>query len=192
MYAANPAFETWMFEKAGTDEGKIDEYLSILSDYGYLGSDGSVMEGYTNVPEPVSVENDLNARLSRLDPDTLELMSRASVEGERFSKAVLAALGGENIEQHLAHAMKLGVIAPEADRAEIPVLGSRYRFVPMRLRDRLYESLSESDRAHYHTELVEYLSAELEHVEEAGARDMISELISGHNKRYTRPDPPPR
>lgn len=192
MYVANPAFETWLSEKAGTDEEKIDQYISILCDYGYLGSDGSVKESYASAPDPAGVESDLTARLSRLDPGVLDLLGRASVEGQRFSKAVLAALGGAGIDQHLADAVKLGVIAAENNTAEIPVLGSRYRFVPLQLCERLYENLSESERAQYHTELVEYLSAELEHVEEAGARDMISDMISGHNKRYTRPDPPPR
>lgn len=193
MYTENPAFETWLFGRTGTSVEKLDDYLNLLYGYGYLQGDGTVIEGYEAMPVPSEVKADIERRLAALGGDTVAVLRRASVEGALFGTRLLKVIDGDatDVDRHLAAAAAAGVIASDPNPAELPVLGHRYRFVPLQIRDVLYQELSESERAGYHTALVEYLSGQLDHARETGERDMLAALISEHNKRFTRPDPPP-
>lgn len=190
MYQENPAFEQWLSKKAGNDQSNLAEYLELLQGYGFIGGDGTITAGYETLPEPAGVQADIEGRLSLLGADTLALLRLASVEGDRFSAAALKAIAGEDAESQLQPAIDAGVVARDSNPAEIPALGHRYRFVPLQVRQLLYDRMPDAERADAHTALVEYLSRELEHTEEVGAQDMLNRLISQHNKRVMRPDPP--
>ncbi len=192
MYQQNPAFEHWLSKKAGNDENNLAEYLDLLQGYGFIAGDGTIHAGYESMPEPAGVQADIESRLSSLGADTIALLRLASVEGERFSAVALKAAAGEgsDVESRLQPAIDAGVVARDTNPAEIPALGHRYRFVPLQVRQLLYDGLADAERADAHTALVEYLSRELERTEEVGAQDMLSRLISQHNKRVMRPDPP--
>ncbi len=189
LYQSNTAFEHWLFQKAGTDGQKLDEYLDLLYGYGYITGNGTISTGYEDSPDPASVRKDIERRLSLLDPETLGLLRLASVEGERFSTVSLAALAGDRVEGRLQPAIEVGVIAPDSNDAGMPVLGHLYRFVPLQIRDILYEALSDEERADAHTKLVVYLGEELGRTSDPGEQDMLGQLIGEHNKRFARPDP---
>ena len=192
MYQGNTAFEQWLLQKAGRNESNLDEYLDLLNEYGFIAGDGIVYAGYENLPEPAGVQADIERRLSSLTPDTQALLRRASEEGERFSTAALGALDESRgtVESRLQPAVDAGVIAPDSNSSEIPALGHRYRFIPLQMRHILYDQLSDAERADAHTALVEYLSEQLGRTDDVGEQDMLSRLISQHNKRVMRPDPP--
>jgi hypothetical protein len=61
----------------------------------------------------------------------------------------------------------------------------------VQLRDVLYEELSEEERMRLHDAFVEFLSHELDRVDDGGAREMLQQMISLHNRRAARPSPSP-
>lgn len=188
MYQQNPAFEHWLSKKAGNDQGNLAEYLDLLQGYGFIAGDGTIYAGYETMPEPAGVQADIERRLSSLDADTLALLRLASVEGERFSAAALKAMAGEDLESRLQPAIDAGVVVRDTNPAEVAALGHRYRFVPLQVRQMLYDGMPDDQRGDAHTALVEYLSQELGRTEEVGAQDMLSRMISQHNKGVMRPD----
>lgn len=192
MYRTNLAFEQWLFSKAGTDRNKIDDYLDLLYDYGYIGDSGMLADSYAQIPDPDQVSADIERRLSQLDPETRRLLAEASVEGPYISPEVAAALHGsrEGIESLLRKAEGAGVITRDENKADNPILSHHYRFVPLRLREIFYEELPEDDRVRLHTALVEFLGEEVGKEGDQGTQDMLARLISLHNKRASRPDPP--
>lgn len=192
MYRTNLAFEQWLYGKAGNDRNKIDDYLDLLYDYGYIGGDGMLADSYAQLPEPDQVTADIERRLSQLDPETRRLLSEASIEGAHFNPEVTAALHGsqEGVAALLRKAEGAGVIARDEHQADNPILSHHYRFVPLRLREILYEELPEDDRVRLHTALVELLGEEVGKEGDQGTQDMLARLISEHNNRASRPDPP--
>ncbi|MEO5929837.1 MAG: hypothetical protein ABIR47_07885 [Candidatus Kapaibacterium sp.] len=193
MYNANQGFEHWLLDRTGIDPTALDLYFGLLDDYGYLSGDGTLAADYAEMPDPSEVIDDIERRLAGLPAVTLEMLGRASVEGERFRVEPLAMPGGSvhQAEALLQPAVEARVIAYDRGSSDISSLKHRYRFLPMQTRKIVYEGLSEARRAEYHTLLMDSLSLELERAGDPGARDMISGMISEHNKSVTRPDPPP-
>ncbi|MDB5034296.1 MAG: hypothetical protein JWQ98_1537 [Chlorobi bacterium] len=193
MYIVNQGFEHWLLDRTGADLTALDRYFRLLDDYGYLSGDGTLAADYADMPGPSEVTGDIERRLAGLPPTTLEMLGRASVEGERFRVEPLAMPGGglHQAEALLQPAVTAGVIACDRGSSDLSPLKHRYRFLPMRTRKMVYDRLSEAQRADYHASLVDSLSMELERADDPGARDMISGMISEHNKSVTRPDPPP-
>jgi hypothetical protein len=196
MYVANPGFEEWLLHRTGADLGRIEGYLSLLDDYGYITGDGTLANDYRNVPDPEHVVEDIERRLATLSPATRSLLRRAAVQGSRFSLALAAAIdGAEGFgegERLLDEAIAAGVVArDEQYDASLPSLSHRYRFLPQRVGKLLYDELSDEERVGFHAALVELLSAEAMRAVEPGARDMLAAMISEHNNRFARPNPSP-
>ncbi len=189
MYVANPGFEQWLLRRAGNNRANVEEYLTLLEDYGYMLGDGTLAGDYQAVPLLEDVAGDVEQRLSALTPDTRALLRCASVQGERFNRDSLAMLGTkrEDYAPLLEEAVRAGIIAPD-QHASRSAIASHYRFVPARVAGVLYEELPEEERARYHTEMVESLSAQAEQTTDLGTQDMLSQMISEHNKSFARPD----
>lgn len=192
MYVADPGFEQWLLHKAGTDVGKIEDYLTLLDDYGYITGDGTLANDYQNVPDPGHLTEDIERRLASLSPGTRALLRRAAVQGPLFSMSLVtpadrgAAADGDAL---LGEAIAAGVVARDKDGdARIPALSHRYRFVPRQAAKILYDELSEEERGGYHMALVELLSDEIGRVAEPGAQDMLAEMIRQHNRYAAQPD----
>ena len=192
MYRTDLAFEQWLYRKAGSDRKKIDAYLDLLHEYGFIGDDGMLSDSYAGIPDPDQVEADIERRLATLDAPARRLLSEASVEGARFNVDVATFLHGsrDGVEALLRSAEAAGLIARDENQADNPILSHHYRFVPLRLRDILYEELPEEDRVRLHTSLVELLGEEVAREGELGAQDMLARMISEHNRQGARPDPP--
>jgi hypothetical protein len=196
MYVADPGFEQWLLHRTGADLGRIEGYLALLDDYGYITGDGTLANDYQNVPDPERVVEDIECRLATLSPATRSLLRCAAVQGSHFSLALAAVMdeaegfgGGERL---LDEAIAAGVVAREEQYdASLPSLSHRYRFIPQRTAKLLYDELSDEDRLGFHAALVELLSADAMRATEPGARDMLAAMISEHNNRFARPDPSP-
>lgn len=193
MYVTNPGFEQWLYAKAGLEQAMLDRYLQLLEDYGIISGDGTIADNYRDLPDPERVREDIDRRIAALTPEALDLLSTASVEGDRFSPEILGGVreDRDGIDPILQQAVAAGVIAPESNLSTVPALSHRYRFVPLQTRKVLYERLPDEERLRLHSRLVELLSAEVEKVNDPGAQDMLHRLISEHNKLFARPDPPP-
>ena len=59
MYHEDPAFEAWLFHRAGRDVGKVAKYLDALAAYGLLDGEGMVSADYAAMPEPSALRQAL-------------------------------------------------------------------------------------------------------------------------------------
>jgi len=100
MYHEDPAFEAWMFDRTGSDAGKIAEVLDALAAYGYLDGEGMVTGNYAAMPDPSAMTDEMRGRLDAIDGRTRELLRIASVEGPTFSAEVLAHIDGATVALH--------------------------------------------------------------------------------------------
>jgi hypothetical protein len=194
LYVTNPGFEQWLFRKAGGDQGKIADYLGLLDSYGYMHGDGKLADDYVNLPDPQGVMEDIRRRLGGVGPEIRRALSYASVEGEKFCGSTITALGGADpaeTKRLLQEAERGGLVTPDGTEAIYSGFCERYRFTPLQLRDVLYEELSEEERMRLHDAFVEFLSHELDRVDDGGAREMLQQMISLHNRRAARPSPSP-
>lgn len=190
MYVANPGFEQWLLQRTGADIGKIEDYLTLLDEYGYITGDGTLANDYQNVPDPGHLTEDIERRLASLSPDARALLGRAAVQGARFSMSLVAPVdgGAGDRDALLGEALAAGLVARDEDEdARIPALSHRYRFVPRQTARILYEGLPEEERGSYHMALVEMLSDEIGRVAEPGAQDMLAEMIRQHNRDAAQP-----
>jgi predicted ATPase len=190
MYHEDPAFEAWLFGKAGTDQERIAEYLDTLADYGILDGEGMISGDYMAMPDPSAMIDEMRARLDALDGRTREVLRVASVEGPTFSSEVLAHLDGagqEEITGAIDRAIDAGIVRADGGEGMFVAASRRYRFHPLLIRDLLYEELAGDRRAELHRRAIEFLSGELERNSEPGAREMIGQLIEEHNRHGSRP-----
>lgn len=190
MYHEDPAFEAWLFSKAGTDVERIEEYLDTLHDFGYIDGEGMVCGDYTAMPDPSGMVAEMQRRLDGLDESTRDLLRIASVEGPTFSTEVLAHLSDrsiEEVEQAICKAVEEGVFHHDGAESMFTSASGRYRFRPLQLRDLLYDELPGGRRAELHRRAITFLSEELERNDEPGAREMIGQLIEEHNRHASRP-----
>lgn len=190
MYHEDPAFEAWMFDRTGSDAGKIAEVLDALAAYGYLDGEGMVTGNYAAMPDPSVMTEEMRGRLDAIDGRTRELLRIASVEGPTFSAEVLAHIDGASVadvDASIARAIDSGVVQPDGGEAMFISSSARYRFHPQIVRDMLYHELPGDRRAELHRRAIEFLSSELEQTTEPGAREMIGQLIEEHNRHASRP-----
>lgn len=191
MYKANPAFEGWLLEQTDADPMLVEQYLEMLDDHEFISGDGTLSGDYTTLPALEHLADAIRRRLDQLAPETRPLLQHASIEGAYFSIDALAALE-DSTPQDAAHrlqpAVDSGVVVRDGSDPLYSGFSARYRFVPMQAREVLYQELTDADRAHYHGRMVEYLGRELERTEDVGAREMLSQMLSDHNKHITRPE----
>jgi hypothetical protein len=194
MYVTDAGFEQWLFRKAGSDREKIAEYLGLLDSYGYMHGDGKLAADYVNLPDPQGVTEDIHRRLGRVGPEIRRALSYGSVEGEKFCGSTITALGGPDATETgrlLQEAEQAGLVMRDGTEAIYSGFCERYRFTPLQLRNVLYDGLSGEERMRLHDAFVEFLSDELHRVKDAGAREMLQQMISLHNGRAARPSPSP-
>ncbi|MFN2188518.1 MAG: tetratricopeptide repeat protein, partial [Candidatus Promineifilaceae bacterium] len=107
---------------------------------------------------PARVEAAIRERIDRLDPDLLEILTIASVEGEVFTSSVVAEV------QKIPSRMLLGRLSQELDRRhrlireqeEVETAQkrmSRYSFSHILFRDYLYHRLSKAEKRELHGEV---------------------------------------
>jgi hypothetical protein len=194
LYVTNGGFEQWLWRKAGADERKIHQYLDLLDDYGYMNGDGTLANDYANMPEPEHVTGEIRDRLERLGEEVLEALRHASIEGERFCQSTVTTLSGRDgsmVDGLLRQAVEAGVVTRDGSEPLYSSICDRYRFLPLQTRDILYEQIPDEERIRMHKAFIDFLGSELDRVEDPGAREMLNEMISEHNRRVARPEPAP-
>ncbi len=191
MYQTDPGFEHWLHQRAGGDPVLLREYLHMLDGYGVIGGTGIVSHQYRKLPEPAKVPAYIRQQFERLPEPTKRLLECASVEGEHFSSEGVAALAGvpiEQVDEHLAAALTMELIARNGGERLYAGTSRRYRFVPLQVRDILYRAMPESRRLELHRRFVDFLREAIGRVEDAGNREMLSKMLEEHNRKVARPD----
>lgn len=190
MYKVNPAFEQWLLARTEGDSDSLIRYLDILDGFHYMNGEGVLTEDYLMLPEPEDLVDVIRRRLEPLEPETRELLRRASVEGAYFSTEVLGVLhevDPDQVTQLLRPALDRGVVACDG-RERLYSRGSmRYRFVPTQMHEILRRELPQEERHRLHGMIVEYLGDELRRADDPGRQEMLGEMLSEHNKSITRP-----
>lgn len=189
MYRTDVSFEEWLLGKSGGERERMTEYLLLLEDYGFIDGEGRIGKDFNTIPDPAGVVADIEARLGRLDPETLNVLKGAAVEGPEFSTDGATAIAGTDIGNGLAAAEQAGLVRRIGEENIYARPTTRYRFRPQKVQDLIYAALSEDERSRLHGLFVEFLTEQLQRTTEQGSREMLSSLISEHNRRTMRPEP---
>jgi tetratricopeptide (TPR) repeat protein len=129
---------------------------------------------------PARVEAVIGERIGRLDPELRELLSVASVEGERFTLEAVARVRGtepgsllSTMNQELGRRHLL--VAPDGIRRIDGRRISVYRFRHILFQRHLYERLNEIEKAHLHEQVGQALEAVYQ-----GQTDEIALALAQH------------
>ncbi|MBA3778962.1 MAG: AAA family ATPase [Chloroflexi bacterium] len=167
-------------EQAAGNPLFCEEFLRMLIEEGRLIRDGdrwrAAGAGSLDVRVPESIHALIAARLDGLSPDAKQIVGAASVIGEQFELAQLAAITAASdpeIEAELRALVRGGFVVP--DRQSGP---GTYRFRHILLRDVAYATLPKSERARAHETFGR-------HLEEAAGdrREELVEILAHHAER---------
>ncbi len=167
------------------------ETVRMLLDHGLLRQEGAryVITGeIEELAIPETLQALLAARLDDLRPTERALIQDASVLGQSFAAAGLAALGGRSI--HEAEALLDGLIAKQIvafNDDELSAERGQYEFLQALLRSVAYQTLSRRDRKARHLAAARYLQAT-----RGGETGEIAEVLASHylNAILADPDAP--
>jgi hypothetical protein len=189
MYRTESAFEEWLGSRSAGDRGRLDEYLGLLEDYGFIDGEGRVGKDFNTVPDPARVVDEITSRIDGVAPDVLRTLQCAAVEGAEFSTSAVTALAEGDVSASLAAAEQAGLVRRIGEENIYASPTTRYRFVPRKAQEVIYAALPEDERARLHALFIQFLSTQLDRTTEPGAREMLSRLISEQNRRVMRPEP---
>ena len=155
-------FRTTLFNRTDGHPLFTIELLGTMQDRGDLihDADGAWIEGPNLAWEllPVRVEAVIKERMARLDPDLRDVLTIASVEGERFTAQVIAAVANvpervllRQLSQNLERQHRLVREQEEVYASQKWI--SRYRFDHILFQDYLYHQLSRSERQLLHGDI---------------------------------------
>ena len=168
-------------ERSGGNPYFLEQALSDLLERGALrrSNGGYVLAGSESAVVPALVQEALQARLSRLDPQARELVGVAAVVGRTFAAPLLERLApGVPLASVLSDLQRLDLVVEERRR---PV--AEYRFRHGLLREVAYESLLETRRRELHR--AAGLALEELHVD---APEEIAGLLAYHFAEADEPE----
>jgi class 3 adenylate cyclase/tetratricopeptide (TPR) repeat protein len=164
------------------------ETVRMLLDHGLLRQEGARYVVTGEVEElaiPETLQALLAARLDDLRPTERALIQDASVLGQSFAAAGLAALGGRSI--HEAEDLLDGLIAKQIvafNDDELSAERGQYEFLQALLRSVAYQTLSRRDRKARHLAAARYLQAT-----RGGETGEIAEVLASHYLNAVSADP---
>jgi len=158
----------------------VEELLTMLVDRAVLQQlDGRWTTTETVIPVPGSVQALIAARIDRLPEGERLVLELASIEGKRFTRALVAGLAADErpleLDAHLDALVRAELVRPRAD--------GDFTFRHQLFRDEVYASMTKQARAERHERLADLLaieddtaSAELVGYHREQARRLRSEL----------------
>jgi len=169
----SPEFADLIYGKTGGNPFFVEEVLRSLVE------DGTVFrteKGWDRKPiqeltVPNSVRTILKSRLSKLDPETLNVLILASVVGSEFDFEVLkevAQTDEDKLLERLETALASGLVREPSQRGV-------FRFVDNRIRELMLDDLSKIRRGKYHQKIAEAMEKVY-----AKSLDRHAELIANH------------
>ncbi|HET7699471.1 MAG TPA: adenylate/guanylate cyclase domain-containing protein [Candidatus Limnocylindria bacterium] len=155
-----------------------EEFLRMLIDEGRVIRDGDrwrAAPSAADVRVPESIHALLAARLDGLADDARAFLQAASVVGERFGTAEVAALApGIDVRHAIAALRRAGLVLEDRETRE----PDRYRFKHLLMRDVAYAALPKATRADLH----ETFARELERAV-GDRRGEYAEILAHHVER---------
>jgi hypothetical protein len=138
-------------------------------------------------PLPAGTRGMIERWLAELEPATTRLLAAAAVLGREFDTRVLAKVAGAEAAV-LARALESGRAAGLISPADADAPGGRMRFTHDLVRQTLYESVSDSDRAAWHGRIGEQLEEGAAAVRHAAtlATHFASAARQGHTEKAAR------
>jgi class 3 adenylate cyclase/tetratricopeptide (TPR) repeat protein len=157
------------------------ETVRMLQQDGHLEAAGGayrLVGDVSTLAVPASLHALIAARLDALDQSDRYLLQRASVLGQTFTEASLAALmGGEELETRLRSLVRRELLVHDVDPRS-PELG-QYGFVQALVRDVAYSTLARRDRKSAHLEAARYFeSLGLEEIVDAVAAHYLDAYLA--------------
>ncbi len=155
----------------------IIEVLKVLADEGAIVRDGSgrwiVAKDPGSLALPTKIVDVVQRRLDRITGDQRDLLGLASVIGEEFSADLLERISEVKKIPLLKH---LGEI--ERTHRLIHAMKSKYRFDHAKVREVLYQEISDELRSEYHRQVGDILVG----LQEAGEMDRIEEIAHHYSR----------
>ena len=160
-------------ERAEGNPLYLEQLAAMLVDEGLLRDGRWLGPADAEVDIPPTLHALVAARLDRLDAGLRLVIERASVEGRRFRRSMLATLAPEvpadDVDRSLAELDRRGLVEPEDEAA------GRWSFGHALVREAAYRGLTKERRAELHERLADRLlvaDADQADVDEAAARHL--------------------
>jgi class 3 adenylate cyclase/tetratricopeptide (TPR) repeat protein len=170
----SPEFADLIYQRTGGNPFFVEEVLRSLVEDGtiFRTEKGWDRKPIQEIVIPRSVKNALKSRLTKLDPETLNIMTIASVAGPEFDFEVLeetSQLNEGTLLDKIEKALSAGLIL------EVPSQLNRFKFVDDQIRGLLLDDLSKMRRAKYHLKIADVM-------EKHYAKNLMSqaEVIANH------------
>jgi tetratricopeptide (TPR) repeat protein len=153
---ASPEFADLIYQRTGGNPFFVEEVLRSLVEDGtiFRTEKGWDRKPIQEIVIPRSVKNALKSRLTKLDSETLNIMTIASVVGPEFDFEVLeetSQLNEGTLLDKIEKALSGGLIL------EVPSQLDRFKFVDDQIRGLLLDDLSRMRRAKYHLKIAEVM-----------------------------------
>lgn len=152
-----PQFTPTLFQKTGGNPFFVEEVLHSVLESGNVA--GQALSPGSPLPElqlPENVRQVIHLRLSRLNPETVELLRVASVIGVEFPFEVLEKVTGGN-EETLLKALEEALQVRVLRERRVGAAQALYSFADEQIRDALYEEISVVRAQGYHRKVGEAL-----------------------------------
>ena len=147
-------FADLIYQRTGGNPFFVEEVLRSLVEDGtiFRTEKGWDRKPIQEIVIPRSVKNALKSRVARLDPETLNVMTIASVAGSEFDFEVLretSQLNEDTLLDQIEKGLSAGLIL------EVPHQLNRFKFADDQIRGLLLDDLSRIRRAKYHLKIAE-------------------------------------
>jgi tetratricopeptide (TPR) repeat protein len=152
--AVSPEFSGLMFHRTGGNPFFVEEVLRSLVEDGtvFRTEKGWDRKPIQEIVLPDSVKSVLKSRLTKLQPETLNVLNMASVVGSEFDFEVLRVVTQtqeDTLLERLEESIAAGLISEEPNRKDV------FRFPDNRIRELLLGDLIQSRRIRYHIRIAE-------------------------------------
>jgi predicted ATPase len=150
----SPEFADLIYQRTGGNPFFVEEVLRSLVEDGaiFRTEKGWDRKPVQEIVLPDSVKSILRSRLTRLGPETISLLTMASVIGSEFGFEVLREVTQtqeDALLERLEAAITAGLISEVPNRKDV------FRFVDSRIRELLLGDLIQSRRTRYHVRIAE-------------------------------------
>ncbi len=147
-------FADLIYHRTGGNPFFVEEVLRSLVEDGtiFRTEKGWDRKPIQEITIPKSVKNALKSRLTKLDPETLNVLTTASIIGPEFSLDILREVT-QTQEDTLLDRLEMAITAGLV--AEVPKRKDLFRFADSRIRDVLLDDIIQSRRIRRHVKIAE-------------------------------------
>ena len=147
-------FADLIYQRTGGNPFFVEEVLRSLVEDGtiFRTEKGWDRKPIQEITIPKSVKNALKSRLTKLDPETLNILTTASIIGSEFSLDILREVTQtqeDTLLDRLERAITAGLVV------DVPKRKDLFRFADSRIKDVLLDDIIQSRRIRHHVKIAE-------------------------------------